>query len=71
MKSSKKKSWKLPKKKSAQPPPRPHDDDFKDLSDVKVCVCNNFLFVNKHSGISVLEHQGILTAIRTSHLSGI
>ena len=47
MKPSKKKSWKVPKKKSEQP--GPNDDDSKDdYNDGKVCVCNNFLFIHKN-----------------------
>ena len=55
MKHSKKKSWKVPKKKSAQPGPN-DDDDSKDVySDEKVCVCNNFLFIHKNSLLSVQQ----------------
>ena len=52
MKPSKKKSWKVPKKKSAEP--GPNDDDSKDVArEEKVCVCNNFLFI--HSLLSVQQ----------------
>lgn len=55
MKPSKKKSWKVPKKKSAEP--GPNDDDSKDVdrADEKVCVCNNFLFIHKNSLLSVQQ----------------
>ena len=40
-------------RKSAQPGPNV-DDPYKDVySDEKVCVCNNFLFINKNSLLSV------------------
>ena len=56
MKPSKEKSWKVPKKKSAQP--GSHDDDPKDVySDERVCVCNNFLFIHKNSLLSVQQSQ--------------
>lgn len=54
MKPSKKKSWKVPKKKSAEA--GPNDDDSKDgYRDEKVCVCNNFLFMHKNFLLSVQQ----------------
>ena len=54
MKPSKEKSWKVPKKESAEP--GPNDDDSKDVyRDEKVCVCNNFLFIHKNSLLSVQQ----------------